>query len=445
MIMTITMLNDANEIYKKIKLDSGKSDDELLLEIEKIKSKYQGLLSDVGANIMLAKSLGINLDLKRTNALLKISEINPGLDGVSLYARVKSISPVRTFTGKDGGSGTVQAIYLGDETGAIKLSLWHDKTNLVTELGLDKNTLLLIKDAYVSTYNDKTELSLRQGGSITLESNNSLVPKFSENFMSLSDISSAYEFTIDTIGRITNIYPEKEFMDKDGKPRKLISLEISDGKKNMRCTSFDTHVEFIKTNFTKGDIIKLCDVRVKDGLYNQEININWNSTIIKNPKTNEVIPLLKDMISNKVEKGTIEKLVEGKSYLLEGVIVSINKNKLRFFKCPTCNEKIQSIDGEFICEKCNKSVDPIVNLFGSLDIDDGTGVMRIVFFNDITTKLYALNPQDLKKEINEEERNNIFEALEANLAGKKISVTGRGRMNNFSGKVEFLCDSLEVL
>ncbi|MEI8364725.1 MAG: hypothetical protein WCF78_04710 [archaeon] len=283
--MSVTMLNDANEIYKKIKLDSGKSDDELLLEIEKIKSKYQGLLSDVGANIMLAKSLGVNLDLKRTNALLKISEINPGLDGVSLYARVKSISPVRTFTGKDGGTGTVQAIYLGDETGAIKLSLWHDKTNLVTELGLDKNTLLLIKDAYVSTYNDKTELSLRQGGSITLESNTSLVPKFSENFMSLSDISSAYEFTIDTIGRIINIYPEKEFMDKDGKPRKLISLEISDGKKNMRCTSFDTHVEFIKTNFTKGDIIKLCDVRVKDGLYTQEININWNSTIIKNPKT----------------------------------------------------------------------------------------------------------------------------------------------------------------
>jgi len=444
--MGITMLNDANEIYKKIKLDTNKNDNELSAEIEKIKEKYQGLLSDVGANIMLAKSLGVNLDLKRTNSLLKISEINPGLDGVSLYARVKSISPIRKFVGKDGGTGTVQAIYLGDETGAIKLSLWHDKTNLVNELGLDKNTLLLIKDAYVSTYNDKTELSLRQGGSITLESNNSLVPKFSENYMPLSDISSAYEFTIDTIGRITNIYPEKEFTDKDGKSRKLISLEISDGKKNMRCTSFDTHVEFIKTTLVKGDIIKLCDVRVKDGLYNQEININWNSTIIKNPKTNEVFPPLKDMISSKVEKGTIDKIVEGKSYVLEGVIVSINKNKLRFFKCPTCNEKIQSIDGEFICEKCGKSVpDPIINLFGSLDIDDGTGVMRIVFFNDIATKLYALNPQDLKKELNEEERNNIFEALEANLAGKKIAVTGRGRMNNFSGKVEFICDSLEVV
>ncbi len=441
----VTTLNDANEIYNKIKLDTSKDDSELSIELEKIKTKYQGLLSDVGANIMLAKSLGVNLDLKRTNAFLKISEINPGLDGVSLYARVKSISPVRTFTGKDGGTGTVQSVFLSDETGSIKLSLWHDKTNLVTELGLDKNTLLLIKDAYVSTYNDKTELSLRQGGSITIESNSSLVPKISENFMSLSDISSAYEFTIDTVGRITNIYPEKEFMDKDGKPRKLISIEISDGKRSIRCTSFDTHVEFIKTNFTKGDIIKLCDVRVKDGLYDQEININWNSTIIKNPKTKEVIPPLKDMISNKIEKGTISTLTENKPYLLEGVIVSINKNKLRYFKCPTCQEKIQSIEGEFICEKCNKSVDPIVNIFGSIDIDDGTGVIRIVFFNDIATKLYSLNPQDLKKELTEEERNEIFDTLEANLAGKKISITGRGRMNNFSGKVEFLCDSLELI
>jgi len=440
-----TTLNDANEIYNKVKQDTGMTDTELSFEIEKIKTKYQGLLSEVGANIMLAKSLNVNLDLKKTNSVLKISEINPSLDGVSIYARVKSIFPIKTFTGKDGGIGTVQSIYLEDDTGTIRLSLWHDKTSLIQELNLDKNSLVFIKDAYVSTYNDKTELSLRQGGSITLEPNNSLVPKLSEKIMSLSDISSAYDFAIDVIGRVTNVYPEKEFVDKDGKSRKLISIELSDGKRNIRCTSFDTHVEFIKTNLMKGDLIKLCDVKVKDGLYDQEININWNSTIIRNPKTKEVIPPLKDMLLKKMEKTSISEITENKPCILEGVIISINKNKLRYFKCPTCQEKIQSINGEFICEKCNKSIDPIINLFGSIDLDDGTGVVRIVFFNDIATKLYSLNPQDLKKELTEEEKNEIFDTLEANLAGKKISITGRGKMNNFSGKIEFLCDSLEII
>ncbi len=445
--MASTILNNSNEIYKKVKDETGKSDFELNEQLNKIKEKYQGLLSDVGANIMLAKLLGVNLDLKKTNSFLKISEINGSIDGVSLYARVKSISPIKKFVGKDGSPGVIQAIYLGDETGLIKLNLWHDKASLVQELNLDKNSLLLIKDAYVSVYNDKPELSLRQGGSINLEEDEKRVPKIIENYIPLSEIIQAHETLIDTTGRIINIYPEKAFADKDGKPRKLISFEISDGKRTIRCVSFDTHVDFIKTNLSKGDIIKLCDVRVKDGLYDQEININWNSTLIKNPsKLREEIPLLKDMISNKMEKGEIGSILENKPYILEGMIVSVNRNKIRFFKCPECNEKIQPIENDFICEKCNKAIlNPIINLFGSLDIDDGTGLIKLVFFNDIATRLYNLKPELLKKELTEEEKNEIFENLEANLVGKKVSVTGKGRMNNFSGKIEFICDTLEMV
>jgi len=445
--MASTILNNSDEIYKKIKAETNKSDSELHEQLNTIKEKYQGLLSDVGANIMLAKSLNVNLDLKKTNSFLKISEINSSIDGVSLYARVKSISPIKKFVGKDGAPGVVQAIYLSDETGLIKINLWHDKTNLVSELNLDKNSLLLIKDAYVSVYNEKNELSLRQGGSITLETNEAMVPKIIENYIPLSEIIQAYDQLIDTCGRIINIYPEKAFADKDGKPRKLMSFEISDGKRTIRCVSFDTHVEFIKEHLSKGDIIKLCDVRVKDGLYDQEINLNWNSTIIKNPiKLREEIPPLKDMISNKIEKGEISSLIENKSYMLEGMIVSVNRNKLRFFKCPECNEKIQPIENDFICVKCNKAIqNPIVNLFGSLDIDDGTGLIKIVFFNDIATRLFNLKLEQLKKELTEEEKNEIFENLDANLVGKKVSVTGKGRINNFSGKLEFICDTLEII
>ena len=445
--MASTILNNSDEIYKKVKAETGKSDSDLKEQLDKIKEKYQGLLSDVGANIMLAKSLNVNLDLKKTNAFLKISEINSTIDGVSLFARVKSISPIKKYVGKDGTPGLIQALYLSDETGLIKLNLWGDKTSLVTELNLDKNSLLLIKDAYVSVYNEKNELSLRQGGSLSIETDEKKVPKILENYIPLSEIIQAHETLIDTTGRIIAIYPEKAFADKDGKPRKLISIEISDGKRTIRCVSFDTHVEFIKTNLSKGDIIKLCDVRVKDGLYDQEININWNSTIIKNPaKLREEIPPLKDMISNKMEKGEIGSLVENRPYILEGMIVSVNKNKIRFFKCPECNEKIQPIENDFICEKCNKAItDPIISLFGSLDIDDGTGLIKLVFFNDIATRLYNLKPELLKKELSEEEKNDIFETLEANLVGKKVSVTGKGRMNNFSGKVEFICDTLEII
>ena len=65
-------LNNAEEIYNKIKADTGKSDSEVQELISKIKEKYQGLLSDVGANIMVAKQLNVDLNMESTNSILKI-------------------------------------------------------------------------------------------------------------------------------------------------------------------------------------------------------------------------------------------------------------------------------------------------------------------------------------------------------------------------------------
>ena len=136
--------------------------------VEDIKEKYEGLLSDVGADIILSKQLGVDMDLKgSTGAITKISEITQAIDSISLYARVKSIPALKTYKSKDGSDGRIQAVYLQDDTGIIKLNLWQDKADIVKELHLDKNDLVFVKDAGVSQYNDRIELSLRQGGQIS--------------------------------------------------------------------------------------------------------------------------------------------------------------------------------------------------------------------------------------------------------------------------------------
>ena len=96
-------LNDPKEIYRKIKESTGKSDEELQEMLESIKEKYQGLLSEVGANIMLSKKLNVNLDLKSTSSVISISELSnlSSQDNVSIYARIKLIPPVRTYKTKD--------------------------------------------------------------------------------------------------------------------------------------------------------------------------------------------------------------------------------------------------------------------------------------------------------------------------------------------------------
>ncbi|NCP71775.1 hypothetical protein GW835_00060 [archaeon] len=441
-------LNDAKQIFNRVMEETGKDEPFLLEELEKIKAKYQGLLSEVGASIMLAKQLGVNLDIKQsTSAIVKIKDLDNIQDAASIYARIKFISPPRYYTQKDGSKGKITSLFIFDDTGEIKLNLWNEHSEFISSLNLDKNSKILIKDAYITTYNDKKELSLRQGGSILLDPKDfPLIPPKEENLVDVSDIS-ATEQLIDVIGRITAIYNKNTFKGKDDRDKSVLNFEVSDGIKSLRFVAWDPWPDYILENLSKGDLVKLSDLRVKEGLYDLEVSLNWFSTVLKNPKTSKKIPSLSDILTltKSLEEGKIESLEDGRNYSLEGLIVSINRNNLRYFKCKECNEKVQIINGDFICEKCSKVVDVNTNLFGSIDIDDGTGILKVVFFSDLAEKLFSLNKEDLKKELSDEDKLTIFDRLENELLGKRIKLSGRAKLNSFSSQIEFLADSIEVI
>lgn len=439
----------AEQIYSIIKNETGLTDPELQKKINDIKEKYQGLLSDVGANIMLSKQLNVNLDLKhKVSQNTTISEIlnNSDIDSVSLYARVKSIPPVKRYKAKDGSDGKIQVIFLYDNNGVIKLNLWNDKASIIDELNLEKNDFILIKDAFISKYNEKTELSLRAGGQIILDPKNptTSVDIINSNFTKIGKLSSTTD-PIETIGRITVIYPKRSFTSQD-REKFVTNFEISDGEKNIKCVAWDPWSEIISSNFSKGDLVKLSDVVVKDGLYDIELHINYNSTITKNPKTPKItIPPLSEMLSGDYVLGKTNDLEPDKSYRLEGTIISVNRNKLRFFKCPTCKEKVSLInETDFICENCAANVDPDVNLFSSLELDDSNGTIRLSIFGSLVEDLFSVKKEDLKKELTEEEKDNLFLKAEKKILGKAVIVTGRAKLNNFSNAVEFMVNSLEI-
>lgn len=434
----------SEQIYATIKAQSGLSDSELNTKLEEIKEKYQGLLSDVGANILLSKQLGVNLDLKqKTSSVTKISEINPSIDSVTLYARIKSIPPVKTYKSKDGGHGKIQAVYLEDETGIIKLNLWQDKAEIIKEQGFEKNDLVLIKDAAINQYNEKVELSLRQGGQVIKDPEGVDIKNIKENVIKISGIDAAPEGTVDTYARIIAIYPIKTFK-KEEKERFVINFEISDGLKSIRCIAFDAWAQEISNNFKKGDLVRLCDVKIKDGLYDLELYVNWNSTLTKDPKTKIKIPPLSEFVSNDVKEEKINALQNNRSYKIIGTIISVNKGNLRSFKCPDCKEKVFIINNEFICEACNKPVEPDMNIFSSVTLDDSTGVIKVSLFNQLLESVYDIKKEDLKKDLSQEEKDAIFSKAESKILGKKAIVTGKAKQNGFSNQLEFMASTFEI-
>jgi replication factor A1 len=58
---------------------------------------------------------------------LKLGELEPGMDGLEVVARVVEVSPPREFRRADGSKGMVATLMLGDETGTVRASLWHEQ------------------------------------------------------------------------------------------------------------------------------------------------------------------------------------------------------------------------------------------------------------------------------------------------------------------------------
>ncbi len=86
-----------------------------------------------------------------------ISDIVPG-ENYSVRGSISGIGEVREFSRKDGGVGMVSNIYISDETGRIRVTLWDDMAEMAE--GVDIGTEMEIMDAHAKIgFNDEVELS----------------------------------------------------------------------------------------------------------------------------------------------------------------------------------------------------------------------------------------------------------------------------------------------
>jgi replication factor A1 len=96
---------------------------------------------------------------------LKVKDLRPGMDGVTIRGRIVKISEKIEVETKFGKSFLAVAL-LADETGSIRLNLWRWQINLVKVVDI-----IRIENGFVRTFKDQLELNVGSKGKITLISN----------------------------------------------------------------------------------------------------------------------------------------------------------------------------------------------------------------------------------------------------------------------------------
>ena len=157
-------LENAEEIIAKIASESGRADSEIRELVEKKKAKFSGLLTDAGAAFMVAKELDVNIGVESALAKKnKIANLREGMSNIDLLVRVLQVFPQKEFE-KAGKKGTLCNLVVGDETGEVRLTLWHGDVKKLAEKNVKRGDVLLLKNCFVSSFNQKKQVGLGYGG-----------------------------------------------------------------------------------------------------------------------------------------------------------------------------------------------------------------------------------------------------------------------------------------
>ena len=228
-----------------------------------IKQGQRGLEVNVGkgGNIEhVEKEVAVNIKP------LKIADIKTGMNGLNLIAKVIDTGKLRTFARKDGTTGKVTNVTLGDDTGKIRITLWDKKAE---EPGFRAGDTVEITNAYAreNTFSNQTELQLGSGGGIT---KSNAVVDYSEPLTPIADIgiNSAYSVS----GHVSGLDEIREFERPDGTKSKVSNIYVSDDTGRIKVALWGEHADLVN-ELDIGSEIRIIDAYAKSGR-NEEVELS---------------------------------------------------------------------------------------------------------------------------------------------------------------------------
>ena len=94
---------------------------------------------------------------------MKISELRPGMKGVSLIGKIQEVSVPRDVVTRFGGMSRVADAVLADESGIVKMSLWNEQIDQVKA-----GDSIQIENGYVTSFRGEKQLNVGRYGKLSV-------------------------------------------------------------------------------------------------------------------------------------------------------------------------------------------------------------------------------------------------------------------------------------
>jgi len=320
------------------------------------KQGYSGVEVNVGNNGVLAESEE-EIDVAASNK--KIKDIKDGMGDLNLTGKVLEISEVRTFQRKDGTSGKVGNLLLGDSTGTVRVTLWDDRTEFLNQVEYGDTVDLVNAYARENAFTQKVEL---QVGNRSIIKKSEKKVEYEEEFTPVEGIKADMN-NINVSGRILDIGEIRTFEKKDGSTGRVGNLLLGDSTGKIRLTLWDEKTSFLD-EIDFDETIEVLHAYSRENAFNQQVELNLGNRGIIQKSEKEI---------EYREKFTdIADIIPGESYSVQGKVSEIGE--LREFEREDGTE----------------------NVVANLQLKDETGSIRLTLWGE---QAYVIEDLDIDSEI----------------------------------------------
>jgi ssDNA-binding replication factor A large subunit len=239
---------------------------------------------------------------------------------------------------------------------------------------------------------------------------------------------------VDVTGKIIAISPVREFKTEKAQG-KVVNVTIADETGSLRMSLWNEEVEKIQ-DFKQGDVIRVKGYVKEDNIGGAEIRLGRYGMMAK---SSEVVNAVET--KRRAERSSISELREGQFKEIKVAVVQVFEGNVFYEVCPECKARLKE-ETDYKCQE-HGEVQPEYGMILSCIVDDGTGNIRAVMFNEQAEKLLGMTKADAKKLFDRKKK--LSAVLESVPLGKDIVFAGKVRRNNFFDRLEFVVSDVRAV
>lgn len=379
----------------------------------------------------------VEMSAGATNKIVEtLSDIEDGAKNLTVTGKIISLGNINSFE-RDGETNHVSNLTIQDKSATRRVTLWREKANLVTELGI--GTIIRIENtsAKYSTYTNEVELSVNDYSTISQIEGEDDQYEIDIELIQLVSVTEtrrkvavklqiAKFFDINTINR------------SDGTDAQVLNVEVydlHDGTKG-RLAAWDEQIPLIQ-NLQESESVIITDVSVKPaGEYPHSITINQNTTIESlGFEEGVTFQTASEFQSTNYDKTSLDRLTPGNRVEVRGQIVKAYPPNI-YPACPECKKRVK-VEGETDVGTCQDhgEVTYDVNMILKMTLDDHKETAIVTAFTDVAERLLGMSAreaQDMMERLSEPSA----PVEKSGIEFKEVIVEGKVVEENYSGDTQ---------